>query len=78
MYSGPFRFLRHPNYLGVVLELFALPMLHTAWITATVFGLANAVLLRVRIGVEEAALERFSNYTELLGDRPALWPGGGR
>ena len=56
--SGPYRWLRHPNYLTVVLELLAIPMLHGAWLTATVFGVANLALLRVRIGVEEAALGR--------------------
>jgi methyltransferase len=55
--GGPFRLLRHPNYTAVVLELAAIPMIHGAWMTAVVFGVANLVLLRVRIGVEEAALE---------------------
>ena len=54
--SGPYRFLRHPNYLAVVLEGIALPLLHTAWVTAAVFTVANAALLRVRIAAEEQAL----------------------
>jgi methyltransferase len=54
--GGPFRFVRHPNYLAVALEIAALPLVHAAWLTALVFSLANAVLLRVRIGVEEKAL----------------------
>jgi methyltransferase len=54
--SGPYRFLRHPNYLAVVLEGIALPLVHTAWITAAVFTVANAALLRVRIAAEEQAL----------------------
>jgi len=54
--SGPYRFLRHPNYLAVVLEGIALPLVHTAWITAAVFTGANAALLRVRIAAEERAL----------------------
>ena len=53
---GPYRFLRHPNYVAVVVEGFALPLVHGAWITALVFTLANAVLLAVRIRVEDAAL----------------------
>jgi methyltransferase len=54
--SGPFRFLRHPNYLAVVTEIAALPLVHTAWLTALVFSLLNAWLLWVRIHAEEAAL----------------------
>src|SRR6202021_217933 len=53
---GPYRWLRHPNYVAVVAEGFALPLVHTAWLTAIGFTLANATLLRVRIRVENAAL----------------------
>ncbi len=54
--SGPYRFLRHPNYVVVVLEGIALPLVHTAWITALVFSVLNAWLLTVRIRCEEQAL----------------------
>jgi methyltransferase len=54
--AGPYRLLRHPNYVAVVIEGFALPLVHTAWITAVVFTLLNAALLRVRIKVENRAL----------------------
>ena len=57
--TGPYRFLRHPNYLAVVLEMFAVPLIHTALLTAAVFSALNLVLLRVRIRVEESALERY-------------------
>lgn len=53
--AGPYRHLRHPNYLAVVLEVAALPLVHTAWATALAFSAANAVLLRVRIRTEERA-----------------------
>src|SRR5262249_38212393 len=43
---GPYRWLRHPNYLAVTAEMFALPLLHGAWITAAVYSVANALLLR--------------------------------
>jgi methyltransferase len=54
--GGPYRWLNHPNYLAVVLEGVALPLVHTAWLTALVFTVLNAALLRVRIGVENRAL----------------------
>ncbi|GAB2899025.1 isoprenylcysteine carboxylmethyltransferase family protein [Streptomyces deserti] len=54
--TGPYRFLRHPNYLAVVVEIAALPLVHSAWLTATVFTVANAVLLTIRIRCENAAL----------------------
>jgi methyltransferase len=54
---GPYRLLRHPNYVAVVVEGLALPLVHSAWLTAAVFTVLNAALLRVRIRVEETALE---------------------
>ena len=54
--AGPYRLLSHPNYVAVVVEGVALPMVHTAWITASVFTVLNAVLLRTRVKVENAAL----------------------
>jgi methyltransferase len=55
--AGPYRFLRHPNYVAVVVEGFALPLVGTAWVTAVVFTVANAFLLRTRIKAENKALE---------------------
>ncbi|MCT9089897.1 hypothetical protein N4G70_13595 [Streptomyces sp. ASQP_92] len=54
--TGPYRFLRHPNYVAVVVEIFALPLVHTAWLTAAAFTAANALLLAVRIRCENSAL----------------------
>ena len=54
--GGPYRFLSHPNYAAVVVEGIALPLVHTAWITALVFTILNAALLWVRISVEDKAL----------------------
>jgi methyltransferase len=58
--SGPYRFLSHPNYVAVVVEGFALPLVHAAWVTALVFTVANAVLLTVRLRVENSALSTVS------------------
>ncbi|MER5346476.1 isoprenylcysteine carboxylmethyltransferase family protein [Streptomyces mirabilis] len=54
--SGPYRLLRHPNYVAVVAEGAALPLVHTAWVTAAVFTALNAALLTVRIRCENRAL----------------------
>ena len=63
---GPYRWLSHPNYVAVVVEGIALPLIHTAWVTAVVFTVLNAVLLlRFRIPTEERALD-----TLAAGPRP--------
>jgi methyltransferase len=54
--GGPYRWLRHPNYVAVVVEGIALPLVHSAWITSLVFTVLNAGLLTVRIRAEDAAL----------------------
>lgn len=61
--GGPFRYLRHPNYLAVVLEGIALPLIHGAWVTAAAFTVLNAVLLRTRIRTEDAALDHAAQQT---------------
>ncbi|WP_328522156.1 isoprenylcysteine carboxyl methyltransferase family protein [Kribbella sp. NBC_00359] len=53
---GPYRWIRHPNYVAVVAEGIALPLVHTAWITAVVFTVLNIPLLAIRIRCEDAAL----------------------
>ena len=56
---GPYRWLRHPNYVIVAIEGIALPLVHTAWITAIVFTILNAILLlRFRIPIENGALKQ--------------------
>ena len=58
---GPYRLIPHPNYVAVVVEGFALPLVHTAWVTALVFTVANAALLTVRIRVENDALREIAS-----------------
>jgi methyltransferase len=58
--AGPYRYFTHPNYVAVVAEGIALPLVHTAWITAAVFTVLNAVLLSTRIRVENDALARLA------------------
>lgn len=53
---GPYRWLDHPNYVAVVIEGIALPMVHGAWMTAAIFTGLNALVLTVRIRCENRAL----------------------
>ena len=55
---GPYRLIRHPNYLVVTIEIATLPLAFAATAIAVVFSLANAALLCHRIRIEEAALSR--------------------
>ena len=61
VHGGPYRWLSHPNYVAVVVEGLALPLVHSAWVTALAFTVCNAVLLWVRIRVENAALRAASS-----------------
>lgn len=54
--SGPYRYLRHPNYVAVIIEMIALPMVQGSWMTAVIATVGNALLLRTRVVVEERAL----------------------
>ena len=58
--GGPYRLFSHPNYVAVVAEGIALPLVHTAWITALVFTVLNAALLTRRITTENTALARLA------------------
>ena len=58
--GGPYRLMRHPNYVAVVAEGIALPLVHGAWITALTFTVLNALLLRKRISIENSALARLA------------------
>jgi methyltransferase len=54
--SGPYRLIPHPNYVAVIIEGIALPLVHSAWVTALVFTVLDLALLRTRINVENTAL----------------------
>lgn len=68
--GGPYRWLKHPNYLAVVVEGFALPLIHSAWVTAIAFTVLNAFVLFVRIRVENKALAE-GPQMEKAGEIPA-------
>jgi methyltransferase len=72
--DGPYRWVRHPNYVAVALELAALPLVHSAWLTALAAGGANALVLRRRVAAEEAVLLADPEYRRLMGGRPRFVP----
>ena len=73
--AGPYRWIRHPNYLVVILEIASLPLLHGAWISALGLTLLNAAVLARRIPTEEAALARLAGWREAMANRARLIPG---
>ncbi len=70
--SGPYRFMRHPNYLAVVIEIAAVPMIGGAIVTAIIFSIANALMLAVRIPAEERAMGQ--HYQGLFSSRSRFIP----
>lgn len=60
--AGPYRYIRHPNYVAVAVEVLMIPMLCGAYITATAFSILNIVVLRTRIREEEKALRTLSAW----------------
>lgn len=72
--DGPYRFIRHPNYLVVILELLFLPLFHTAWATALVLTVGNALVLWRRIPAEERVLFEVPGYREAMGAKGRFLP----
>lgn len=72
---GPYRFVRHPNYLVVCLELLALPLAFQAYFTALLFTVLNGLLLAVRIPIEERALGALTDYPESMAHVRRFRPG---
>ena len=72
--SGPFRWVRHPNYLAVFVEMAALPLIHSAWITALAAVGGNAWVLRHRLRIEEPVLESDPSYRTAMSGKPRFLP----
>jgi methyltransferase len=72
--AGPYRWVRHPNYVAVAIELACVPLIHGAWLTAILFSIGNALLMLVRIRVEEAALG--AGWAKAFAATPRFIPGG--
>lgn len=73
--SGPYRWVRHPNYTGVVMEVFSLPLIHTAWITAIIGTLGYFEILRRRLKIEDRVLMANPAYRQAMGGKPRFLPG---
>ena len=73
--SGPFHYVRHPNYAAVFVEMVALPLIHTAWITALVGAALHVVVLSLRLSVEDPVLLSNPDYAAVMGSKPRFLPG---
>jgi methyltransferase len=71
---GPYRLIRHPNYVALGLEFLGLPLIGGAYLSAVGLGLANALLLRRRIKEEEALLMAIPAYRQRMADKPRFVP----
>lgn len=73
--KGPYRFIRHPNYLVVSLEIIVFPLLFQAYFTAFIFSILNAWMLSVRIPLEEKALKyTTSDYSYYVQEKSRFTP----
>jgi methyltransferase len=72
--TGPYRFIRHPNYLAVILEFVAVPMIAGAWISAVALSALNAFVLFDRIRDEERLLNRSPAYRAAFAHRARFIP----
>lgn len=73
--GGPFRFVRHPNYASVFVEMLALPLIHTAWLTALAGSLAHLRVLSLRLAAEDSVLLASPEYRATMGSKPRFVPG---
>ena len=71
---GPYRFIRHPNYVALGLEFLGLPLIGGAYLSAVGLGVANALLLQRRIGDEEALLMAIPAYRQRMAHKPRFMP----
>lgn len=62
--KGPYRFVRHPNYVIVTIELIIIPLAFNAFVTLFLFAVLNQIILTIRIQEEEKALIAITNYEE--------------
>lgn len=73
--KGPFRWIRHPNYVAVIIEMAAIPLFYGAWRTALVYSFLNFLMLKTRISVEEQALKKHCSYGGMFAGKNSFIPG---
>lgn len=76
--KGPYKYIRHPNYLVVVIELLVIPLIFNAFWTAILFSLLNMLVLSIRIPAEEQALIKETNYKAVFQQRSRFAPSRNR
>jgi len=72
--KGPYRWIRHPNYLAIVLEFLSVPAAGGAWVSLLLLNAFSAPVLARRIRAEEAVLARVPGYLEAMGSKGRLLP----
>jgi methyltransferase len=72
--DGPYRFIRHPNYLVVIVEIATLPLVGGAVWTSILFSALNGIVLYRRIPLEESHLFRIPGYREVMGMKGRFFP----
>ncbi len=72
--EGPYRWIRHPNYVALILEFAALPLIGGAYLCAITLSAVNGALLWKRIAAEESLLDRHAEYRRLMAGKPRFFP----
>ena len=74
--TGPYRLVRHPNYVAVFVELLALPLVHGAYLTAVAGTLLHVLVLNRRVALEESVLMADERYRQAFANKPRFvpWP----
>jgi methyltransferase len=72
--AGPYRFVRHPNYVAVFCELLALPLVHGAYLTAGLGAALHLLILHRRVTLEESVLMADEGYRRAFAGKPRFLP----
>lgn len=73
--NGPYRWVRHPNYTAVFVEMLALPLIHSAFVVALIGTALHVLVLRHRVRLEESVLMKSAEWRAAFAGRPRFFPG---